>query len=439
MQVSVESLSGLERKLTIVVPSERIQGAVDKKIQEATKTVSLNGFRAGKVPARVIHQRYGDSILNEVLGEAIQESYYGAIQQEDLNPVSEPEIDAGTVELGKDVEFTAVIEVFPEVKLNDFSGLEVENPVSELSQEDQDELIENLRKQKAEWIEVDRVAAEGDQLKIDFDGAIDGDSFEGGKGEGVDLELGSNSMIDGFETGLIGAKAGEEKALDLTFPEDYKSEELAGKAAVFTVKVHQVNESKLPELDEEFIKEFGFEDKSVEEFKDTVKTNMTRELENAVISQKKKSAFEQLIEKNEVEVPKALVDREVAQYGQQFSAQMGGGNEMPEILETLMSGYRETAERRLKLSLLVSEIVREHGIEADATRVRQKIEETAAAYPEPQQVVEWYYNNDKELASIESAILEELVVEKMLESAKVVDKTYNYKDLMTQSAGNESF
>ena len=439
MQVSVESLSGLERKLTIVVPSERIQGAVDKKIQEATKTVSLNGFRAGKVPARVIRQRYGDSILNEVLGEAIQESYYGAIQQEDLNPVSEPEIDAGTVELGKDVEFTAVIEVFPEVKLNDFSDLEVENPVSELSQEDQDELIENLRKQKAEWIEVDRAAAEGDQLKIDFDGAIDGESFEGGKGEGVDLELGSKSMIEGFETGLIGAKAGEEKALDLTFPEDYKSEELAGKAAVFTVKVLQVNESKLPELDEEFIKEFGFEDKSVEEFKDTVKTNMTRELENAVISQKKKSAFEQLIEKNEVEVPKALVDREVAQYGQQFSAQMGGGNEMPEILETLMSGYRETAERRLKLSLLVSEIVREHSIEADAARVRQKIEETAAAYPEPQQVVEWYYNNDKELASVESAILEELVVEKMLESAKVVDKTYNYKDLMTQSAGNESF
>ncbi|MDF1642598.1 MAG: trigger factor [Pseudomonadales bacterium] len=438
MQVSVESLSGLERKLTITVPADRIEGEVNNRIQKATKTASLNGFRAGKVPARIIRQRYGDSILNEVLGEVIQESYFGAIQQEELNPVSEPVIDPGAVEMGKDVEFTAVFEVFPEITLNDFSDLEVENPVAELSQEDQDELIENLRKQKAEWVEVDREAAQGDQVKIDFEGSIDGESFEGGSGEGVDLELGGNTMIDGFEAGLIGAKSGDEKALNLKFPEDYKTEELAGKAVLFSVKVHQVNESKLPEIDEEFIKEFGFEDKTIAEFKEKLKTNMERELENAMVSQKKKSAFEQLVEKNEVEVPKALVEREVAQYGQQFSSQMGTEG-MSEVIDTLMDGFRETAERRLKLSLLVGEIVREHSIEADAARVRKKIEETASAYPEPQQVIEWYYNNDKELASVESAILEELVVEKLLESAKTVDKTYNYKDLMTQSADNGSF
>ena len=438
MQVSVESLSGLERKLTIVIPADRIEGEIDKRIQKATQTVSLNGFRAGKVPARVIRQRYGDSIRSEVLGEVFQESYYGAIQQEELNPVSEPVIEPGNVEPGSDVEFTAVIEIFPVVTLNDFSELEVELPVVDLTQEDQDELIENLRKQKAEWSDVTREAAEGDKLKIDFDGSIDGESFEGGKGEDVDLELGSNTMIEGFETGLVGAKAGEDKALNLTFPEDYKAEELAGKAVLFNVKVHQVTESVLPELNEEFIKEFGFEDKTIEEFKEKIKTNMERELENAMISQKKKSAFEQLVEKNEVEVPKALVEREVSQYGQQFSSQMGTEG-MAEIIDTLMDGFRETAERRLKLSLLVGEIVREHSIEADATRVRAKIEETASAYPEPQQVIEWYYNNDKELASVESAILEELVVEKLLEKAKTVDKAYNYKDLMTQSADNNSF
>lgn len=438
MQVSVESLSGLERKLTITVPADRIDSEVNDRIQKATKTVSLNGFRTGKVPARVIRQRYGDSIRNEVLGEVIQESYFGAIQQEELNPVSEPVIDPGTVEAGKDVEFTAVFEVFPEITLNDFSELEIENPVAELAQEDQDELIENLRKQKAEWVVVDREAVTGDQLSIDFDGSIDGEPFEGGKGEGVDLELGSNTMIEGFESGLIGAKAGEDKELNLTFPEDYKAEELAGKAALFSVKVHQVSESKLPEVDEEFIKEFGFEDKTVEEFKEKVKTNMEKELENAVLNQKKKSAFEQLVEKNEVAVPKALVEREVAQYGQQFSSQMGTEG-MSEVIETLLNGYRETAERRLKLSLLVGEIVREHNIEADASRVRQKIEETASAYPEPQQVIEWYYNNDQELASVESAILEEQVVEKLLESAKIVDKAYNYKDLMTQNADSGSF
>ena len=300
MQVSVESLSGLERKLTITVPADQIEGEVNNRIQKATKTASLNGFRAGKVPARVIRQRYGDSILNEVLGEVIQESYFGALQQEELNPVSEPVIDPGTVEMGKDVEFTAVFEVFPEITLNDFSDLEVENPVAELSQDDQDELIENLRKQKAEWVEVDRKAADGDQVKIDFDGSIDGESFEGGSGEDVDLELGGNTMIEGFEAGLVGVKSGEDKALNLTFPEDYKAEELAGKAVLFNVKVRQVNESKLPEIDEEFIKEFGFEDKTIEEFKEKLKTNMERELENAVVSQKKKSAFEQLVEKNEV-------------------------------------------------------------------------------------------------------------------------------------------
>ncbi|MBL4585318.1 MAG: trigger factor [Pseudomonadales bacterium] len=438
MQVSVESLSGLERKLTITVPADRVEGEVDKRVQKATQTVSLNGFRAGKVPARVIRQRYGDSILNEVVGEVIQESYFGALQQEELNPVSEPVIDPGTVELGKDVVFTAVFEVFPEISLNDFSTLEIENPVAELNQEDQDELIENLRKQKATWSEVERAAADSDQLKIDFDGLLDGDAFEGGSGVDVELELGSGTMIEGFESGLVGAKAGDEKTLELTFPEDYKADELAGKAVVFTVKVNQVNESALPELDEEFIKEFGFEDKTIEEFKEKLKSNMERELENAAISQKKKSAFDQLIEKNEVEVPKALVEREVSQYGQQFSSQMGTEG-MNEVIGTLMDGFRETAERRLKLSLLVGEIVREHSIEADAGRVRAKIEETAAGYPEPQQVIEWYYNNDKELASVESAILEELVVEKLLESAKTVDKTYNYKDLMTQSAGNESF
>ncbi|PCI46833.1 MAG: trigger factor, partial [Moraxellaceae bacterium] len=297
---------------------------------------------------------------------------------------------------------------------------------------------ENLRKQKATWSEVERAAADSDQLKIDFDGLLDGDAFEGGSGVDVELELGSGTMIEGFESGLVGAKAGDEKTLELTFPEDYKADELAGKAVVFTVKVNQVNESALPELDEEFIKEFGFEDKTIEEFKEKLKSNMERELENAAISQKKKSAFDQLIEKNEVEVPKALVEREVSQYGQQFSSQMGTEG-MNEVIGTLMDGFRETAERRLKLSLLVGEIVREHSIEADAGRVRAKIEETAAGYPEPQQVIEWYYNNDKELASVESAILEELVVEKLLESAKTVDKTYNYKDLMTQSAGNESF
>jgi len=438
MQVSVESLSGLERKLTIVIPADRIEGEIDKRIQKATQTVSLNGFRAGKVPARVIRQRYGESIRNEVMGEVFQESYYGAIQQEELNPVSEPVIDAGEAKPGSDVEFTAVFEVFPEVSLNDFSDLEIENPVAELTQEDQDELVENLRKQKAEWTVVERAAAESDKLKIDFDGSIDGESFEGGQGEGVDLELGSNTMIEGFETGLVGVKGGDEKALNLTFPEDYKAEELAGKAVVFNVKVHEVSESILPELDADFIKEFGFEDKTIEEFHEKIKSNMERELENAAVSQKKKSAFDQLVEKNEVEVPKALVEREVSQYGEQFSSQMGTEG-MAEIIETLMDGFRETAERRLKLSLLVGEIVREHSIEADATRVRAKIEETAAAYPEPQQVIEWYYSNDKELASVESAILEELVVEKLLESAKTVDKSYNYKDLMTQSSDNGSF
>ena len=258
MQVSVETTSGLERRLIVGVPSSRVDSAVDSRLQEAAKTVKLNGFRPGKVPMRVIRQRFGQSVRMEVLGQVMNDSFYEAIQQQGLKPAGRPEIEPKSLDEGKDIEFVATFEVFPEIELKDYSSIEVKKPVAEITTADIDEMIENLRTQRASWEVAERAAAEGDQVNIDFAGTKNGEEFEGGKAEGTDLELGSGRMIPGFEDGIVGMTAGEEKVVALTFPEDYHSEELKGAAVEFKIKVNAVKERKLPELDDEFFKGFSY-------------------------------------------------------------------------------------------------------------------------------------------------------------------------------------
>lgn len=257
MQVSLETTSNIERRLTIGVPAQEIDQAVQKRLQETARTVKMNGFRPGKVPMSVVKRRFGASVRQEIAGEVMRDSYVKAIQEQDVNPAGWPRFEPKTMEEGKDLEFVAIFEVLPEIELGDFSKISVEKPSAEIGEKDVDNMVENLRRQQATMKSVKRKSKNKDVVLIDFKGFVDGEEFEGGAAENHKLTLGSDQMIPGFEKGIVGGKAGEELEIDVTFPEDYQNEELAGKPARFEIKIHDVQEPQLPELNAELFEKFG--------------------------------------------------------------------------------------------------------------------------------------------------------------------------------------
>jgi trigger factor len=427
MQVSVETTSVLERQMTITVPAERIEGDVNKRVQQAARTQRLDGFRPGKVPMKVAKQRFGAGIRQDVIGEVIQQSFYEAVQQENVLPAGGPQIEFKNDKDGEDFQYVATFEVYPEITLADFTSVEIEKQTSEVKDEDLEQMIDTLRKQQANWSEVETAAADADRLKIDFEGFVDGEAFEGGTAEGMDLVLGSNSMIPGFEDGLVGAKAGDDVEVKATFPEDYQSEDLKGKDAVFKVKVQTVSSSELPELNEEFFGKFGIEAADLESFKVEVRSNMEREMANALKMKLKDQVFTQLVDLNGIEVPSSLVDSEIDNLRKQAVQRFGGGAEIdPNMLPKEM--FEDQAKRRVTVGLLVQEVIKANEIKADDDRVRSTIEEMASTYQEPKEVIDWYYSNDDMLNQVKSLVLEDLVIDHLLESAKVSDAVVAYEE-----------
>ncbi|WP_022957223.1 trigger factor [Spongiibacter tropicus] len=439
MQVSVETTSGLERRLIVGVPSSRVDSAVDSRLQEAAKTVKLNGFRPGKVPMRVIRQRFGQSVRMEVLGQVMNDSFYEAIQQQGLKPAGRPEIEPKSLDEGKDIEFVATFEVFPEIELKDYSSIEVKKPVAEITTADIDEMIENLRTQRASWEVAERAAAEGDQVNIDFVGTKDGEEFEGGKAEGTDLELGSGRMIPGFEDGIVGMTVGEEKVVALTFPEDYHSEELKGAAVEFKIKVNAVKERKLPELDDEFFKAFGVEEGGEEAFRAEVEKNMARELKNATKNRIKTQVMDGVLAVHgDLQVPKALISQEIDALRNQQMQQFGALAEKLNPADILPDDlFRDNAERRVKLGLVLNELISSEEIKADADKVRETLEEMAASYEDKEEVINWYMSQPQQLQQIEGIVIEEQVVEKLLEKSKVSEETLSYKEVMSPPSSED--
>ncbi|MGY8774782.1 trigger factor [Spongiibacter tropicus] len=439
MQVSVETTSGLERRLIVGVPSSRVDSAVDSRLQEAAKTVKLNGFRPGKVPMRVIRQRFGQSVRMEVLGQVMNDSFYEAIQQQGLKPAGRPEIEPKSLDEGKDIEFVATFEVFPEIELKDYSSIEVKKPVAEITTADIDEMIENLRTQRASWEVAERAAAEGDQVNIDFAGTKNGEEFEGGKAEGTDLELGSGRMIPGFEDGIVGMTAGEEKVVALTFPEDYHSEELKGAAVEFKIKVNEVKERKLPELDDEFFKAFGVEEGGEEAFRAEVEKNMARELKNATKNRIKTQVMDGVLAVHgDLQVPKALISQEIDALRNQQMQQFGALAEKLNPADILPDDlFRDNAERRVKLGLVLNELISSEEIKADADKVRETLEEMAASYEDKEEVINWYMSQPQQLQQIEGIVIEEQVVEKLLEKSKVSEETLSYKEVMSPPSSED--
>ncbi len=429
MQVSVETTSGLERRLTIAVPAADVDNKVNAKLAEVAKTAKVNGFRKGKVPLKVISRQYGEAARQEVASDIINSSYMEAIQQESVRPAGYPKIEVNTIEAGKDLEYVATIEVYPEVIIGEFDGYELTRLNAEINEEDVDKTIESLREQQASFAQVERAADFGDQVIIDFVGTKDGEEFEGGKGNDFKLVLGTNSMIPGFEDGVVGMKEGEEKVLPLTFPEDYQVEDLQGAAAEFTVNVKKVEEKTLPEVDADFMKHFGSD--TPEHFRGEIKKNMERELKQAVKGKLKASVMDKLVENHTVELPQALIASEIEALREQMMQQFGGMQQNKNLdLKALLPDemFTEQAERRVSLGLIVGEIVKKNEIKADADQVRSYIEETAASYDKPEEVVNYYYQNQQMLSGIESVVLEDMVMDSILEQAKVTDETVSYHE-----------
>ena len=435
MQVSVENTSALERRLTIGVPAERVENEVNKRLQQTARRAKVPGFRPGKVPMSVIRQRFEDSARQEALGDLIQATFYEAIVEQKLNPAGAPSVEPKVFEKGKDLEYVATFEVYPEFEVKGLEGIEVERQQAEVSDADLDNMLETLRKQNTRFEKVERAAQNDDQLNIDFVGRIDGETFAGGSAKNTPLVLGSGRMIPGFEEGLVGAKAGEEHVVAVTFPEDYQNLDLAGKAAEFTITVNSVSEPKLPELNEEFFALFGIKEGGLEGFREEVRKNMTRELRQALKTKVKAQVMDGLLAANPVEVPKALVQNEVDRLRVQAVQQFGGSIKPDQLPAEL---FEEQARRRVSLGLIIGELVKQFELKPDEARVRELIEEMASAYQEPEQVVNWYYKNEQQLGEVRSVVLEEQVVDTVLGKAKVTDKQVSYEEAVKPAQAPQS-
>ncbi len=428
MQVSVESGEGLERRMTVELPSERIDSEVNKRLKDISRKIKMDGFRPGKVPFNIVRKQYSGQVYQEVFGELVESTYGEAVQQESLlpagtpriEPVPEPDQKEGTM------GYVAVFEVMPEIELKPLTGT-IKKPLAEVTDEDQEQMIDTLRKQRQTWGAVDRAAQEGDQVTISFKGSVDGELFEGGEASDVPLLLGSNSMIEGFEAGLVGAVKGETRTLNLKFPEDYSSEELAGKDASFEVEVSEVSEGILPEVDDEFAKLFGMAEGGAEKLRQDIRSNMERELAQRIKTNIKNQAMDLLFDSNEIEVPKALVEQEIDALLKQATDRMQ--SMAPEGLKLPRDIFEEQAKRRVVLGLVIAKIVEDNDIKVDPARVRAAVEGIAAGYEKPEEVIEHYYGNQQELAGVENVVLEDQVVDWVLSQVSVEDEESSFSEL----------
>lgn len=435
MRVSIETTSNLERRLTVGVPAERVDKEVDDRLLKAAQKVRLPGFRPGKIPMKVMRQRFGAGIRQEVVGEVVTQSFREAVIQEKLRPAGQPSFEPRNLEHGKELQYVATFEVFPDVELAELKGFDVERPVADVKDEDIDRIIEVFRKQQGSWEEVEQPASEGDKVTITYVGTKDGQEFPGGSASNSDLELGSGRMISGFESGIVGMSAGEQKTLHLSFPESYHNEALKGAAVEFTVTLNKVQQLIPAEINEELFSKYGVDEGGEEQFRKEVGENMARELKNAIQTKVKQQVMDAVLDAHKsLEVPKALVDQEVNGMRNQMFQQFGGSNQPNLDLASLLpdSMFTENAQRRVKLGLVLAEYISRYELKPDGAKVRETIEELASTYQNPQEVIDYYYANHQQLAAVESKILEDQVVEKLLESANVTLKDCSYQEAISQ-------
>lgn len=429
MQVTVETLEGLERRLNITVPAANIEDAVTAELRNIAKNRRFDGFRKGKVPMKMVAKMYGKAVRQDVMGEVMQRHFIEAIVKEKINPAGAPTFAPVENSEGADLVFNATFEVYPEVELKGLENITVEKPAVEVKEADVEEMIETLRKQQATWTEVDTAADASSRATIDFVGSIDGEEFEGGKAENFPLEMGAGRMIPGFEDGIVGKTAGMEFEIDVNFPEDYHAANLKGKSAKFSIKLNKVEARELPELNEEFVSKFGAAD-GVEGLKAEVRKNMERELKQAVKNRIKEQAIDGLVNENNIDVPSALIDQEIGVLRQQAAQRFGGNTEAADQLPREL--FEEQAKRRVVVGLLLGEVIKTEELEADDEKVKAIIEEMATAYEDPTEVIAYYEQNEQMMNNMRNVALEEQAVDAIIAKAQVSDKEVSFSELMNQ-------
>ena len=445
MQVSVETTSGLERRMTVVIPAEEIEKEVESRLRSLSRRVKMKGFRPGKVPLSVVASQYGPQVRQEVLSEVTQNSLREAIARENLQLASRPRIEVQNVAPGENYEYTAVFEVFAQFDLAPVKQLKITRPVAEITEQDVDEMVENLRRQRARWEEVQRPAQTGDRVVVDYLGTVDGQPFEGGEAKEVAVVLGEGKFIAGFEEGLHGVRAGDERTLEVTFPEDYRVTELAGRPACFEVRVHSVAESVLPELDEDFVRSYDVADGSLESLRREVRRNMEDELAQAIRDRVKQQVMDELLQANPIELPRSQVEERIDLLMNRMRDTLQRQGMAPEAVQLDRAMFEEQARKQVALQMLTAEIVQQQGLQATPEQVRAKVESLAAAYEQPEEVVRWYYADPQRLASIESMVLEDAVVDWILSQAQVSEEPATFTEVLrgrqeaaAPSAGGEA-
>jgi trigger factor len=427
LDVSVEAKAGLERAMTVRVPSQEIEQQITLRLTKVGRTARLKGFRPGKVPQKVLRQHYGGQVRQEVVSDVIRSSLARALAQEQLNAAGGPSIELLPEAGDSHFAYRATFEVYPEVELKPLSGLKFETPDVEIKESDVDDVIERLRDQRAEFETVERKAQKDDRIVIDFVGTIDGEAFEGGEGNEVGIIVGAGQVIEDFDKALVGLGAEDTKTAKVKFPKDYPAGELAGKKAVFEIKALRVEQKVLPELDDDFAKQFGVEEGGVEALRKDVQTNMERELEARRRTEIKRRAFDSLLAANSVDLPKALIEEEISSLQQAAMQQLGiqDAEQAPP-----RENFREPAERRTALALLVQELIRSREIKVDSSRVNERIEELAVGYENPQQAAQQYRASRELMAQIESGVLEEQCVDLLAEEAKTTPESIAFEEFM---------
>jgi trigger factor len=432
MHINLEVLQGLERKMTVVVPSEKVEKTVDKKLQSLKGRVKIKGFRPNKAPDFVIRQQYGDSIRGEVINEVLSESYSDALKQEGLNPASMPKINLLKSEAGHPIEYEAVFEIYPTIELKTLDSVEVQGFTVEILDKDVDDLIQNILKQHTEWHEVDRPAQEHDRVEIDFDSLMDGETFKGGSGQNVSVILGSHTAIPGFEEGMIGAKAGDTLTLNLKFPDDYQNQKVAGKDTETKISVHQVFEPELPVLDDTFVEKLGIKE-GVEGLKSQVRETLEAEAKKVIDNRIRSQVIEKFLDLNKIDLPQAMIDEEMANLKQQI--QQKAKNSRNNSSDNSSEPSLEIAIRRVTMGLLFGEVIRVNNIELDDTKVNNLILELGKSYyDDPQVALEWYRKNTRQMQMLEASVLEEQVIEFLTKQATVVDEVVSYTDFVKKTA-----
>ncbi|MEW5008240.1 MAG: trigger factor [Cycloclasticus sp.] len=434
MQVSVESNSDIKRTLTIVVPQAEVDTAMNKRYDDVKRNARIDGFRPGKVPMSVIKKKFGASIKAEALAELTQSFFYKAIMDEKLNPASAPVITPND-ESAEGYEFSASFEVYPEISVNPIENLEINSPVAVIADTDIDAMVEKLQSQKLVWKEVKFKIKNGSRATLNFEGSVNGTAISEEPIKDFPIEIGSGNMIPGFEKKLIGAKTGDKLSFEVTFPEDYQQKDFAGEVGKFDVEVVKVETSKEPKVDEAFIKEFGVESGNLEDFRADLTKNMTLELDRALAAKRKEVVMDALVENNEVSVPEALIDNEIEQMMVSFKKKTEQAQQT--AFDLPKEVFQEQAAKRVKLGLLLSEVIKVNDIKADDEKVEKRIEEFSQTYGDPAEVINWYSSNPQERAKVESVVLEDQLVEWVLEKAKVTETSLSFEELMSPAKISE--